>query len=172
MGAVLAQRKDGIERPVAYFSRKLQDAQTRYSVSEKECLAVVLAVCHFEAYLYGAKFTVVTDHRAFTSLQNLTAGGARLVKWALALQQFDYEVRHRPGAQHLHADGLSRQAWVEQQQIPKVNNIHLRRLKCGQGSVKPWTTRTEPMASPVMPVASVRLVELVAVWHKASIIAG
>lgn len=64
LGAVLLQVDDeGQERLVAYFSRKLLPRQRRYSVSEKECLAVVEAVRHFEAYLLGGHFTVVTTTR-------------------------------------------------------------------------------------------------------------
>lgn len=92
MGAVLTQLHDGIERHVAFFSKKMLPAQTRYSVSEKECLAVVLAVRHFEAHLHGKEFTMVTNHKALTALGTTTAGGAQLVRWALALQPFSYSV--------------------------------------------------------------------------------
>lgn len=49
----------GIERPVELFSKKLNGAQSHYSVSEKECLAIILAVKKFKAYLHGATFTIV-----------------------------------------------------------------------------------------------------------------
>ena len=87
--------------------------QTQYSVTEKECLAVVEAVRHFEAYLLGTSFQLVTDHKALLALGRTTSGGARIIRWALALQPFRYSIIHRPGSQHGNADGLSRQAWPE-----------------------------------------------------------
>lgn len=53
----------GQEWPVAYFSKKTLPCQTHYTVTKKECLAIVEAVKHFEAYLLGALFTLVTDHK-------------------------------------------------------------------------------------------------------------
>lgn len=58
--AVLAQRLREEERPVAFFLKKPLPHQTRYTIAEKECLAVIK---HFEAYFLGASFKVVTDHR-------------------------------------------------------------------------------------------------------------
>ena len=63
IGALLSQlRKDEMDRLVAYYSRKLKPAETRYTVIEQECQAVVEAVRHFRVYLSGAPFTIVTDH--------------------------------------------------------------------------------------------------------------
>ena len=62
VGAVLTQNFEDGERPVAFFSKKLLPAQTRYMATEKEGLAVVKAIQHFEFYLYGRPFKVQTDH--------------------------------------------------------------------------------------------------------------
>lgn len=78
--ATLTQIVNGEEHPVAFFSKKLLPRQQHYSVSEKECLAVVTAVKHFEAYLLGADFDLVTDHKALLALEKTTAGGVRIVR--------------------------------------------------------------------------------------------
>lgn len=108
IGACLSQvNSSGTERPVAYYSRKLLARETRYTVSEKEMLAAVEAIKHFSAYLLGGTFTLVKDYRALTSLRKLTRGGARITRWALALQPFSFDVIHCPGKLHGNADGLS-----------------------------------------------------------------
>jgi hypothetical protein len=61
--AVLSQLVNGDYRPVAYFSKSLNKAQRNYSTSEKELLAIVLAVEHFHQYLYGRLFGVIVDHQ-------------------------------------------------------------------------------------------------------------
>ena len=116
LGGCLVQVDDaGIERPVAFYSRKFFPRETRYTVSEKECLAAVDTVRHFQAYLLGAPFSLVTDHKALTSLQHMTGRGTRIIHWALTLQPFCYTFEHRQGSRHLDADSLSRQSW------PKVS---------------------------------------------------
>lgn len=110
IGGVLIQLDErGEEVPIAFFSKKLLPRQVNYTVSEKECLAVVEAIKHFEAYLLGAHFTLVTDHKALLALPKTTSGGARITRWALALQPFDFKLVHKPGKRHLDADRLSRQ---------------------------------------------------------------
>ena len=115
-GCLVQLHPDGQERPVAFYSRKLFPRECRYTVTEKECLAAVDSVRHFQAYLLGAPFQLVTDHKALTSLQHMTGGGARVTHWALSLQPFSYSVIHRHGSRHQNADGLSRQSWTEVQE--------------------------------------------------------
>ena len=109
MGAVLSQvGEDGEEHPIAYASRKLKPRETRYSTIEKECLAVVWALKCFEHYVYGQAFMLITDHRPLTWLKTMKNSNQRLTRWAVYLQQFKFDVQHRPGSQHKNADGLSR----------------------------------------------------------------
>ena len=67
---MLTVSRDGSEHPVAYYSRKLSPAEKNYSVTELEALAVVASSQHFDVYLYGTTFMVVTDHRALTFLES------------------------------------------------------------------------------------------------------
>ena len=109
VGAVLTQvGGEGQEHPVGYFSRKLLSREQRYSTIEKECLAIKLSLEVFKVYLLGRKFVVQTDHRALEWMERLKENNARLCRWSLALQSYSFVVEHRPGAQNLNADALSR----------------------------------------------------------------
>ena len=73
VGAVLSQRDaEGVDRPVAYFSRKLLPREENYSAIEKECLAIKLATHAFRVYLLGRPFIIQTDHRALKWLDRPT----------------------------------------------------------------------------------------------------
>lgn len=109
VGAVLAQKgEDNCDHPVAYFSRKLLPRELRYSTIEKECLAIRLGIQAFRVYLLGRRFRVQTDHRALQWLDKLKDSNARLTRWSLALQPYDFDVEHRPGTSNANADALSR----------------------------------------------------------------
>jgi hypothetical protein len=65
LGLILGQKTDdNKEYVVAYGSRMLKGAELHYSITEKEALGVIFAVKHFRVYLYGKKFTIITDHAA------------------------------------------------------------------------------------------------------------
>lgn len=108
LGAVLLQERDDEKWPVAYASRKLTTAEKRYSVVERECLAVVWAVKKFYQFLYGREFTLETDHRPLTYLDSATALNQRLMRWALKLQEFRFTKRYIKGIENVGADLLSR----------------------------------------------------------------
>jgi len=108
LGAVLSQVKDGRERVVAYFSAKFSKPERNYCVTRKELLAVVRSMEHFHPYLYGAKFTVRTDHAALQWLKTLKSPEGQLARWLGRMEQYQYEVQHRPGRVHNNADSLSR----------------------------------------------------------------
>jgi hypothetical protein len=62
IGAVLSQVSDGVERPIAFFSKTLSRPESRYCVTRRELLAVVKATDHFHPYLYGNQFVIRPDH--------------------------------------------------------------------------------------------------------------
>lgn len=103
--------RQGKELPVAFYSRQLKPAETRYTVSEIECLAAVDAIRHFLIYLDGRSFTLETDHRALEYLLSARLTNKRLMRWALQLQGLNFVIRHRSGVKNANADGLSRQSW-------------------------------------------------------------
>jgi len=108
LGAVLAQDYDGHDLPIAYASRSLTAAERNYPVFELEALGVVWAAKHFRSYLYQTEFTVVTDHAALQFILKKPNPSPRICRWALALQEFTFDVKHRPGSKHRNADALSR----------------------------------------------------------------
>ena len=109
VGAVLSQRDDdGMDYPIAYFSKKLLPREVRYSTVEKECLAIKLATHAFRVYLLGRPFIIQTDHRSLKWLDQLKDTNSRLTRWSLALQPYCYTVEYRSGASNGNADALSR----------------------------------------------------------------
>lgn len=108
LGAVLLQGEQGHLRPIAFVSRKLLPRETRYSTVEKECLAVKWALDSFRYYLMGRRFKLETDHRALVWLGRMKDTNARITRWFLALQPFDFEVVYRTGSENCTADFLSR----------------------------------------------------------------
>ena len=110
-GSVLVQEaSDGLDHPVSYFSKKLLKYQKNYSVVEKETLGLVLALEHFDVYLGSPPFKikVYTDHNPLTFLKTMKNKNQRLVRWSLALQEYNLEIQHIPGSENVVADALSR----------------------------------------------------------------
>lgn len=108
VGAVLMQIHDGKKYPVAYASRKLIEREQRYSVIEKECLAIVWALQKFQAYLYGRLFTIETDHQPLVHLQKARVLNSRLMRWSLFLQSYNFIAEVIKGSENIGADFLSR----------------------------------------------------------------
>lgn len=108
IGVILSQGDIGKDLPIAYASRTLNKAECNYSTIERELLAIVWGVQHFRPYLYGRKFTILTDHRPLTWLFNCKDPSSRLVRWRLKLEEYSYEIRYKPGRVNSNADALSR----------------------------------------------------------------
>lgn len=137
IGAVLSQVKDGKEHVVAYFSAKFSRPEKNYCVTRKELLAVVRSLAHFHPYLYGAEFTIRTDHAALRWLKTLKDPEGQLARWLGRLEQYHYRIEHRSGRSHTNADSLSRrpcEPWCKHCSR-RENNPVCRRL-CVDGGTK------------------------------------
>lgn len=108
LGCVLTQQYNDREYVICYLSRTLSRTERKYSSTERECLAVLWAVEKLRCYLELSKFYVITDCHSLLWLENLKDPQGRLGRWALRLQQFEYEVIHRRGKDHVIPDALSR----------------------------------------------------------------
>lgn len=109
IGAVLKQiQDDGVEKPVAYFSRRLSDAQRKRKAIYIESLAIREAIRYWRFWLIGRHFTVVTDHKPLQHLNLKARPDEELGDLANELLQFDCVVLYRPGSLNHEADCLSR----------------------------------------------------------------
>ena len=109
IGAALFQmHPDAQRKPIGFFSGTLTAAQRNYSVSEKECRAVIWAVQTLRPYLYGENFIVHTDHASLRWLMNVTDPSGRLIRWRLRLSEFDFEIMYKKGKANGQADAFSR----------------------------------------------------------------
>ncbi|KAJ1166585.1 hypothetical protein NDU88_006984 [Pleurodeles waltl] len=112
LGAVLSQKgDDGAWAPVAYASRALTVTEQRYSHIEKEAIAIHSGCRNSHLSIYSHPFVVHTDHKPLIPLFNKSASQPppRIKKWILQLQEYQFSVVYRPGAQNP-ADYLSRHA--------------------------------------------------------------
>ncbi|KAF8783054.1 Retrovirus-related Pol polyprotein like [Argiope bruennichi] len=106
---VLTQVSDNDgEHPIMYLSKKFSSAEQKYSTTERECVAIIYVVQKLKCYLDGKqKFVIQTDHNPLVWLEKNSGTIPRLLRWALILQSFNYEIV-RKGKQHQDADSLSR----------------------------------------------------------------
>ncbi|GFS51926.1 retrovirus-related Pol polyprotein from transposon 17.6 [Trichonephila clavipes] len=108
-GAILLQEAgDGKLHPVYYMSKKTNTAEEKYDSYELEVLAIINALKKFRIYLLGQHFKIVYDCSAFQKTMQKKELITRIVRWALQLEEFDYEIEHRAGSRMKHVDALSR----------------------------------------------------------------
>nr|GEX22305.1 DNA-directed DNA polymerase [Tanacetum cinerariifolium] len=107
IGAVLGQRHEKHFKPIHYASKTMTDAESNYTTTEKEMLDLVYAFENFWSYLIMNKSIVHTDHSALKYHFAKKDDKARLLRWVLLLQEFDFKVLDTKGAENLAADHLT-----------------------------------------------------------------
>jgi len=108
IGVVLGQCIDNKQHVIYHSSRTLNDAQLKYTTTEKEFLAVVFALEKFCPYLLGTKTTIFTNHSTLWYLMHKKYAMAQLIRWILLLQEFDLETQDKKGVENIIVDQLSR----------------------------------------------------------------
>ena len=129
VGAVIGQRFERKFRPVMYGSRHLTSAESRYSATERELLAIVWAAKRFNPYIYGRHATFITDHQPLVTMRSLKEPMGRIGRLFNKIQDIDYDLVYQPGASNYTADLLSRPT-VE------ANSVELRVESCINWSVE------------------------------------
>ena len=118
LGAVLSQNN----KPIAFYSRKLNPAQTRYTTTERELLAIVETLKEFRNILLGQTSRVYTDHQNLTYKNFNTE---RVMRWRLILEEYGPEILYLPGHKNVVADALSRLNLKPSSQEAKVTHTNL-----------------------------------------------
>lgn len=127
IGYILGQLDEtGKECVIAYGGRALRPEEMKWSVTDLECLAVICGVEAYKPYLTSGKITVYTDHSSLNYLMNKKEPTGRLYRWALKLQSYNLEIKHRKGLLNQNADALSR--------------LDYTRLETTEGEAKPSLT--------------------------------
>jgi len=126
-GGVISQVIDGQERPIAFFSRVLNDSQRNYCPTRRELLAVIASLQHFRHYLLNSHVILRTDHCSLKWLSSFKKPEGILARWLETLAEFDLEIEHRPGRVHCNADGVSRplckQCWGKAVKLPWIDEL-------------------------------------------------
>ena len=109
---------------VAYWSRVLAPAETRYSATEQEALAAKESLIRFQPFIEGEKVLLVTDHSALTWAKTYENANRRLAAWGLVFATFpEMVIVHRPGRAHSNVDPLSRLPRIPTFTSPARNDL-------------------------------------------------
>ena len=107
-GYIVQKDDAGVERPIAFFSTKFTPAQRNYAVIEREAFAVLLALRKYKEWIFRNKVILHSDHNPLTYLTASAPKSSKLMRWSLALAEFDIEFRYKAGKYNVAADALSR----------------------------------------------------------------
>lgn len=129
VGAVLEQFNGKYWEPLAFFSKKLNPTQIKYSTFDRELLAMYLAVKHFRYFVEGRIFTISTDHKPLTSaITAKTERSPRQTNHLEYIAQFTTDIRHVSGKSNIVADSLSRMV----SELNEIDSISFKELNTQQ----------------------------------------
>ena len=112
VGAVLQQDRGAGLQPIAFLSKKLTGAESRYPVHEQELLAIITALTTWRHYLSGTSVPVriCTDHKSLIHFQTQPMISGRQTRWLETLADYDYVIEYVKGEENGVADALSRRS--------------------------------------------------------------
>jgi len=99
-----------LEQPLAFTSQKLSPTQAAWSMIKREAYAVTWALNKYRDLIFGTRVTVYCDHNPLQYIRECAPKSAKLLRWSLALQEFDIEFKYQKGSCNVVADWLSRSA--------------------------------------------------------------
>lgn len=105
---LLQKQSDKNFHPISYFSRTTSDAESKLHSYELKTLAIIYALKRFQTYLVGIPFKIVTDCDSLALTLNNRNNSAKIARWALLLENYNYTIQHRPGTSIAHVDASSR----------------------------------------------------------------
>ena len=122
-GAVLQQWVDSSWQPLAFFSKKLQPAERKYSTFDRELLGIYLAIRHFRHFIEGRQFHILTDHKPLTFLPSCQSRrhSPRQIRHLDYILQFTSDIRHIRGSDNAVADALSRAYSITSNMLPNLD---------------------------------------------------
>lgn len=120
ISAALVQFHDSTEVPICFISRTLRGSEIRYTISEKEMLAIVFALNKLRFYLIGNKFEIQSDHACLKFLMKTKFTNNRIYRWSLLIQEYNFEIKHVKGKENIIADALSRKDNPENLKIKDI----------------------------------------------------
>jgi len=106
MGAYLFQEREGKEVPIHFLSKSFDDRLSRWSTLQQEGYAIYYAITSWEHLLRDRRFLVRTDHANLRLLHE--ESNAKVIRWMLTLQSYDFDIEHIAGRNNTIADGFSR----------------------------------------------------------------
>ena len=152
VGGQLEQLVAGKWHPIAFFSRKLSGAETRYSAFDRELLAIYLTVRHFRHHLEGRAFTIYTDHKPLTfAFASSAERSPRQTNHLSFIAEFSTDVRHVDGKSNVVADALSRA--VNAVQLPTIDYRQLAAAQAGSEEIAAYRTSVTGLKFKDVPLA-------------------
>ncbi len=91
-----------------YAFRLLNTIEKKYTITEREGLAMVYALHKFKHYLLGNQFVFYVDHMAFVYLVNKPQVFSIIMRWLLLFLEYDFKIVYKPSRSHVMANALSR----------------------------------------------------------------
>lgn len=119
LAGILMQKHANGLKPVMYYSRATTREESVYHSYDLETLAIIESIKRFRVYLSGIHFKIITDCSAVRLTFSKRDLVPRVARWWLAIQDFDFEIEHRPGSRMAHVDALSRN--IGESNILKIN---------------------------------------------------
>jgi hypothetical protein len=144
IGAVLQQDQGKGFQPIAFLSKKMLDAETRYPVHEQELLAIIHALSSWRHYLLGSSFKVIvrTDHRSLQHFKTQPQLSGRQSRWKDVIADFNFDIEYVVGKDNVVADGLSRRPDHQE-----VHRMHSSKLLSTEAAMDPVELRVSAVAT-------------------------